>query len=76
MSPNNDSVLIEKPSIGKTANVPINETGTAINGISVARQPWRKMNTTMMTRTRASPGSNALAVATQLKARSRQYRLL
>ena len=36
--PNSDSVLIEKPSSGKTANVPISDTGTAIIGMSVARQ--------------------------------------
>ena len=35
-------------------NVPINETGTASNGMSVARQPCRKMNTTRMTRMSAS----------------------
>ncbi len=46
--PNSDSVLIEKPSIGKKMNVPTSETGTATRGISVARQPWRKRNTTMM----------------------------
>ena len=31
------------------ANVPISETGTASNGMSVARQPCRKMKTTSMT---------------------------
>jgi hypothetical protein len=48
-SPNIESALIEKPRIGKKANVPISETGTAISGISVARQFWRKMNTTSRT---------------------------
>ena len=52
--PNSDSVLMEKPSIGKTTKVPISETGTASRGISVARQPCRKMKTTMITRTMAS----------------------
>ena len=47
-SPNSDSVLIENPSRGKMANVPIRETGTAINGIRVARHPWRKIKTTMI----------------------------
>ena len=47
--PNSDSVLIEKPSSGKTANVPISETGTAISGISVARQFCRKRKTTRIT---------------------------
>ena len=35
-------------------NVPTSETGTASSGMSVARQPCRKMNTTMMTSTSAS----------------------
>ncbi len=47
-------MLIENPSSGKTAKVPISETGTASSGISVARQPCRKMKTTIMTRTSAS----------------------
>ena len=47
-------VLMEKPSSGKSAKVPISETGTASSGMSVARQPWRKMKTTMMTRISAS----------------------
>ena len=33
---------------------PISETGTAISGISVARQPWRNRKTTMITSTIAS----------------------
>ena len=53
-SPKSESVLIEKPSSGKMAKVPISETGTASSGMSVARQPCRKMKTTMMTRTSAS----------------------
>ena len=47
-------VLMENPRSGKTAKVPISETGTASAGIRVARQPCRKTNTTMMTRTSAS----------------------
>ena len=39
--PNSDSVLIEKPNSGNMMKVPISETGTASNGISVARQPCR-----------------------------------
>ena len=35
-------------------NVPMSDTGTASSGISVARQPWRKRNTTMITSTIAS----------------------
>ena len=42
-NPNNDSVLIENPNAGKKTNVPISETGTARSGISVARQPCKKM---------------------------------
>ena len=53
-SPNNDRVLMEKPSNGKIANVPINDTGTAIIGISVARQFCRNRNTTSVTSTMAS----------------------
>ena len=52
--PKSDRVLIEKPSSGNTAKVPISETGTVSSGISVARQLWRKMKTTMTTRTIAS----------------------
>jgi hypothetical protein len=35
-------------------NVPTSDTGTASSGIKVARKPWRKTNTTMATRRRAS----------------------
>jgi nitrate reductase alpha subunit len=35
---NNVKVLTEKPKTHKPANVPINDTGTAIKGITVARQ--------------------------------------
>ena len=52
--PNSDRVLIENPRSGKTANVPISETGTARAGMSVALHPWRKTKTTRMTRARAS----------------------
>ena len=51
--PNKESVLIEKPNRGKNMKVPTSDTGTASNGISVARQPCRKMKTTMSTRTMA-----------------------
>ena len=43
-------VLMGKPSRGKKAKVPMSDTGTARAGMSVARQPWRNMKTTMMTR--------------------------
>jgi hypothetical protein len=36
--PKSDSVLTENPRSGNTMNVPISDTGTAIMGISVARQ--------------------------------------
>src|SRR6266849_618020 len=42
-NPNIESVLIEKPNSGKKTNVPTSETGTASNGMSVARQSCRKM---------------------------------
>ena len=45
---------MENPRIGKTMNAPTSETGTASNGISVARQPCRKMKTTRMTSASAS----------------------
>ena len=41
-SPNRDRVLMENPSSGNTAKVPMSDTGTAIMGMSVARQFWRK----------------------------------
>jgi hypothetical protein len=50
---NSDNVLIEKPRNGNAANVPMSDTGTAMIGMSVARQFCRKRNTTMMTRIRA-----------------------
>ncbi len=53
-SPIRAMVLMEKPSRGNMAKVPMRETGTARAGIRVARHPWRKMNTTMITSTRAS----------------------
>ena len=52
--PNIDSVLTEKPSIGKKMNVPISETGTVSSGMSVARKFCRKMKTTRVTRMTAS----------------------
>ncbi len=40
--PKSDRVLMEKPSMGKTAKVPMRLTGTAIMGMRVARQFCRK----------------------------------
>src|SRR6516162_2786064 len=52
--PKRESVLMEKPKSGNRQKVPIRDTGTASNGIKVARQPCRKINTTMSTSTMAS----------------------
>src|ERR1022692_3786495 len=52
--PNSDSVLIEKPKASSTAKVPITDTGTAINGISEARQLCRNTTTTSTTSAMAS----------------------
>src|SRR5215813_242945 len=59
--PNSESVLIENPNNGNKTNVPTNETGTAHSGISVARHPCKKMNTTMTTSTSAS--NNVLTIS-------------
>src|SRR5207247_7697966 len=60
-SPKSESVLIENPNNGNTTNVPSNDTGTAHNGISVARQPCRKINTT--TTTNASASNNVITMS-------------
>ena len=52
--PNSVSRLIEKPSRYMPAKVPRMDTGTAISGISVARQFCRKTKTTTTTRISAS----------------------
>ncbi len=54
-SPSSDSVLIEKPKSGNSANVPTSDTGTASSGMRVARHPCRKTKTTRRTSTTASP---------------------
>ena len=53
-SPNIDSVLTEKPSSGKKMKVPTSDTGTVSSGMIVARTFCKKMNTTSVTRIRAS----------------------
>ena len=53
-NPNSDRLFSENPSIPMTANVPMSDTGTAIIGISVARQFCRNTSTTMNTRMNAS----------------------
>ena len=52
-SPIRQMVLMEKPNNGKAMKAPTIDTGTANAGISVPRQPWRKMKTTSTTRPRA-----------------------
>ncbi|MNT25301.1 hypothetical protein D3C72_1608150 [compost metagenome] len=52
--PNRDRVLSEKPIRCMTAKVPISDTGTAMRGISDARQLRRNSTTTMTTRMIAS----------------------
>ena len=49
------TVLAENPSASSTAKAPIRLTGTAMVGMIVARRLPRKKNTTMTTRTNASP---------------------
>jgi hypothetical protein len=49
-NPNSDRLLIEMPSISRTMKVPSRDTGMAMTGMIVARQVWRKMNTTPTTR--------------------------
>ena len=66
--PKSDSVLIEKPMSGKIMNVPISDTGTASSGIKVARKPWRKMKTTITTRTRASKSVFTISLMPSLTA--------
>ncbi len=46
---NSVSVLIEYPKAYRPAKAPISEIGTAMNGMSVARQLCRKTNTTEST---------------------------
>src|SRR5688572_16571624 len=53
-SPNNVSMLMLNPSASITANVPINDTGTAASGMIEARQVCRKRMTTTTTSSTAS----------------------
>ena len=50
---NSVSVLIENPNAYRPANDPMSEIGTAIKGMRVARQLYRKTNTTASTRSAA-----------------------
>ena len=51
---NSVSVLMVKPATASTPKVPSSTTGTAIAGISVARQVCRNTNMTITTRMMAS----------------------
>ena len=53
-SANSVRVLIENPASHRPAKAPISDTGTAIIGISVARQVCRNRNTTPSTSSAAS----------------------
>ena len=48
--------------------VPTRETGTARRGMRVDRKPWRKMKTTITTRTRASKSVWTISVMPSLTA--------
>src|ERR1051326_165508 len=63
---NRDNVLIEKPSRGKIANVPMSDTGTAITGRKVARQFGGNRNTTMITSTIASTNVRTVSLMPSL----------
>src|SRR6267142_2341979 len=52
--PNKVSELIEKPASSSTASVPTIATGTATNGMTLARQVCRKTTTTSTTSKTAS----------------------
>ncbi len=54
MRPSSVSRLSEKPNISITPKVPTSEIGTAIMGMSVARQFCSDRNTTRITSSRAS----------------------
>ncbi len=54
MSPNRVSMLSEKSNTSITPNVPMSDIGTAMTGISVARQLCSDRNTTRITSSRAS----------------------
>src|SRR3546814_7397436 len=52
--PNSVSVLIEKPNADIAAKLPMIATGTAMTGISAARQVCRNSTTTITTSSKAS----------------------
>ncbi len=55
-------MLMEKPSSGNSAKVPMIATGTVSSGISVARQFCRNTNTTRMTSPMASNRVNSTSL--------------
>ena len=58
-------VLIPNPKTQRPAKVPISDTGTAMIGISVARQLPKKRKTTKMTR---SPASKSVCTTSRMEA--------
>src|SRR5258708_9307127 len=54
-NPHRESEFSENPQGAMTARVPINDTGTAINGMSAILQDCRKTMTTITTKIMASP---------------------
>ena len=56
-------MFVENPIIGKNTNVPTRDTGMVRIGISVARQFWRKTNTTRMTSPIASSSVMTISFA-------------
>ena len=61
-SPHIVSVLIENPKAAIVANVATSETGIAIIGMVVARNPCRKTNTTIRTSMKASTSVSLTSV--------------
>ena len=53
-NPNSERLFSEKPIAAMAAKVPINDTGTASNGMIEARQLCKKITTTSTTRSMAS----------------------
>ena len=58
-------VLMEKPNRNRPANAPISATGTAMNGISAARQLCRNTNTTISTSVAAM---NSVSITSRIEA--------
>ena len=70
--PMRQMVFNVKPRSGNSAKVAMMETGTAMAGISVARQPCRKTNTTRTTSRRAS---TSVCSISSMEARTASVRL-